>query len=348
MQASCFMKSILVTGGAGFIGSNFVNLLRCRCPGDRIVVLDVFSYAASPDNFSDEVRSSPLFELVRGDVRDVALVDELVRSAYRVVHFAAESHVSRSLVSDRPFFEVDVMGTQAVAAAVSRNLSTVERFVHISTSEVYGTAARAPMDEDHPLNPCTPYAAAKAGADRLVYAYRETYKIPTVIIRPFNNYGPRQHVEKLVPRFITSALLGEDLTVHGDGQMTRDWIFVEDTCEAIFRALFTDGIDGSIFNVGTGYDISVEAIGRVILDLVKTSRSKMVRVEPRPGQVDRHISSTFKTREGLGWTSKVGIMEGMKRTVQWYVDNEQWWRRLLPERQVDVGAGSPRGISGSF
>lgn len=328
------MKTTLVTGGAGFIGSHFVEMLHDRYPDDGIIVLDVFTYAASPDNIPERVRSSPRFELVRGDIRDEEIVDALVRRSDRVVHFAAESHVARSIGTDKPFFETDVMGTQSVAAAVSRH--PVERFVHISTSEVYGTAAYVPMDEDHPLDPCTPYAAAKAGADRLIYAYGKTYGIPSVIIRPFNNYGPRQHVEKVIPRFVTQALLGEDLTIHGDGVMTRDWVYVTDTCEAVCKALLTPGIDGSIVNVGTGHDVSIAEIGRRIIDLVPGTRSKICHVPQRPGQVDRHISSRLRSGQVLGWSPNVSLVEGLSKTVGWYRSNEAWWRRILPERQVVV------------
>jgi dTDP-glucose 4,6-dehydratase len=334
------MKTTLVTGGAGFIGSHFVEMLHDRYPGDAIIVLDVFTYAASPENIAERIRSSPRFELVRGDIRDEVLVDTLVRRSNRVVHFAAESHVARSIGTDRPFFDTDVMGTLSVAAAVSRH--PVERLVHISTSEVYGTAAYSPMDEDHPLNPCTPYAAAKAGADRLIYAYGKTYGIPMVIIRPFNNYGPRQHVEKVIPRFVTQALLGEDLTVHGDGEMTRDWVYVTDTCEAVLRALMLSGIDGSIVNVGTGHDVSIAEIGRRILDLLPESKSEICHVPQRPGQVDRHISSRMKSGRTLEWSPNITLVEGLSKTVSWYKRNEVWWRRILPEREVVVESDGRR------
>jgi dTDP-glucose 4,6-dehydratase len=334
------MKVTLVTGGAGFIGSHFVEVLHDAFPDDRIIVLDVFTYAASPENIPDRIHSSPRFELVRGDIRDGDLVEGLVARSNRVVHFAAESHVARSIGGDKPFFETDVMGTQSVAAAVSR--SQVERFVHISTSEVYGTARSSPMDEDHPLEPCTPYAAAKAGADRLVYAYEKTYGIPTVIIRPFNNYGPRQHVEKVIPRFITQAFLGEDLTVHGDGAMTRDWVYVTDTCDAVMRALVAPSIEGAIVNVGTGRDVSIMEIGKRILELIPGTGSKLRTVPQRPGQVDRHISSRLRSGEVLGWAPNVTLIEGLSKTVSWYRANESWWRRILPEREVVVNADGRR------
>ena len=328
------MKITLVTGGAGFIGSHFVEMFYDRFPDDKIIVLDVFTYAAWPDNIPERIRSSERFELVRGDIRDEKLVDELMARTNRLVHFAAESHVARSIGSDKPFFETDVMGTQSIAAAVSRH--PVERFVHISTSEVYGTAKMAPMDEDHPLDPCTPYAAAKAGADRLVYAYMKTYGIPIVIIRPFNNYGPRQHVEKVIPRFITQALLGEDLTVHGDGEMTRDWVYVTDTCEAVLKALTKPRIEGSIVNVGTGTDVSIMEIARRVIELVPGTKSKLCSVPQRPGQVDRHISSRLRSGQVLGWNPDVALVEGLSRTVNWYRRNEAWWRRILSEREVEV------------
>jgi dTDP-glucose 4,6-dehydratase len=342
------MGTTLVTGGCGFIGSNFVNLLaRCE-PDERIVVLDAFTYAAWPENIDREVLSSFRFALVRGDIRDRKLVAQLVQHADKVVHFAAESHVARSIHDDLPFFETDVMGTQSVADAVSRNAGHITRFVHISTSEVYGTAASAPMTEDHPLNPCTPYAAAKAGADRLVYAYRTTYNIPTVILRPFNQYGPRQHIEKLVPRFITQALRKEPLTVHGDGLMTRDWIFVEDTCEAVYRALMQPGIDGSVVNVGTGIDTSVIDIANMVLDVVGLPRSNISYLPQRPGQVDRHISSTSQASDLLsGWEAKTILAQGIEQTVRWYAENPSWWQRLLGSETVDV-TDHRRRISGSY
>ena len=339
-------KTVLVTGGAGFIGSHFVEMLFDRLPDHRIIVLDVFTYAASPDNIPERIRESLRFELVRGDIRDRALVDELVAKAGYVVHFAAESHVSRSIADDRPFFETDVLGTQTVFSAISKNLVRVKRAVHISTSEVYGTAVYAPMDEDHPLNPCTPYAAAKAGADRLVYAYRETYGIPVVTIRPFNNYGPRQHIEKVVPRFITAAILGEDLTVHGDGESSRDWVYVTDTCEAVYRALLTPNIEGNVINVGTGVDTSIREVASRIRSFIATSGDAK-SVPERPGQVKRHISSVGRAFDLLGFYPRTPFSEGLLRTVEWYVSNPNWWRRLLGEREVGI-EDAGRRLAGSW
>lgn len=340
--------TILITGGAGFIGSNFVEMFFDAYKTEKIIVLDVFTYAASPENIPDRIKESPRFQLVRGDIRDREVVEGLVSQADYVVHFAAESHVTRSINDDLPFFETDVMGTQCIASAISRHHERVRKFIHISTSEVYGTNENLAktMDEDHPLNPCTPYAAAKAGADRLVYAYQITYGIPTVIIRPFNNYGGKQHLEKVIPRFITSALLNEPITVHGDGDMTRDWVYVEDTCRAILRAIESSAAVGNVFNVGTGKDTSVLDIALMILKMTK-STSFITHINPRPGQVDCHISSTERSKGVLGWNAKVDLEEGMERTIKWYSDNRKWWENQRESSQISIG-GTKRKVSGSY
>jgi len=216
------MKKILVTGGAGFIGSNFVEYLFERYPETHIIVLDALTYAGNPQNFPAKIKNSKRFEFWYGNVLNDDLVNELMGRVDIVVHFAAESHVARSIYDNKIFYMTDVMGTQVVANSVLKNYRNVERFIHISTSEVYGTARANPMDEEHPLKPMSPYASAKAGADRLVYSYWATYDIPAIIVRPFNQYGPKQHLEKVISRFITSALKNEPMTVHGDGSARRD------------------------------------------------------------------------------------------------------------------------------
>ena len=226
------MKTVMVTGGAGFIGSNFVRYLYNKYPNYKIIVLDALTYAGSVHNLPEGSFDSERFDFVYGNVRNGELIDTLVAKCDTVVHFAAESHVTRSIYDIFHFFETDVLGTQVVANAVQKYRDRIERFIHISTSEVYGTADTESMDENHPLNPASPYAAAKAGADRLVYSYWATYRIPAIIVRPFNNYGPHQHLEKLIPRYITSCLLGEPLRVHGDGLASRDFVHVDDHCRA--------------------------------------------------------------------------------------------------------------------
>src|SRR5215471_16640486 len=212
-------KTILVTGGAGFIGSNFARRLYTKYPDYRLLVVDALTYAGSVANLPEGAQESGRYEFWYGDVRNGELMDTLVSRADIVVHMAAESHVTRSIYDNRLFFETDVLGTQTVANAVTKFRDRVERFIHVSTSEVYGSALAEEMDEEHPLNPQSPYASAKCGADRLVYSYWATYHIPATIVRPFNNFGPYQHLEKVVPRFITSVLLNEELTVHGEDEM---------------------------------------------------------------------------------------------------------------------------------
>ncbi|MBU2549585.1 MAG: GDP-mannose 4,6-dehydratase [Proteobacteria bacterium] len=232
------MKTILVTGGAGFIGSNFVRYWYENYPDDKIIVLDTLNYAGRFQNIPAMIhKDADRFEFFLGSVLSVEIVNTLVERSDIIVHFAAETHVTRSIYESRHFFEVDVLGTHTIANAVLKYCDTVERFIHVSTSEVYGTAITRPMTEDHPLNSCSPYASAKSGADRLVYSYYYTYGVPAVILRPFNQYGPYQHLEKVIPRFITSALRDIPLTVHGNGYAMRDWLYVDDTCGRIAAAI---------------------------------------------------------------------------------------------------------------
>ena len=253
------------------------------------------------------------------------------------MHFAAETHVARSLYSHRVFFVTDVLGTQSITNAVLKHSERIERFVHISTSEVYGTAAYEPMDEDHPLNPTSPYAAAKAGADRLVYSYFIAHDIPAVIIRPFNNFGPRQHLEKVVPRFITSCILGEPLTIHGDGAASRDWVHAEDTARAIDLAIHAplEKVKGAAFNIGTGRDISVLEIAKIVSEEFGLKENFNFMHE-RYGQVQRHISSTAKAEQILGFRTSIAFEQGLTKTIQWYHDNKKIWEKHLTMRKVPV------------
>jgi len=247
-----------------------------------------------------------------------------------IVNAAAESHVEKSIEDGASeFVTTNVEGTQILLDAIRR--APVERFVLISSSEVYGTAETAPMDERHPLEPRSPYAATKAGGDRLAYSYYVTYGLPIVIVRPFNNYGPRQHPEKVVPRFITQALSGSPLTIHGDGHASRDWLYVDDHAEAI-EALIdapVDAIAGEVVNVATGVDISVAEIADLVLEAVGETSSEKVYVPERPGQVDRHIGSTEKMAALTGWRAQTAFADGLERTVAWYRENEAWWRGVL-------------------
>lgn len=339
------MLTILMTGGAGFMGSAYVHHVL-QTSHARVIVLDALTYAGSTDNLPYGGMPSTRFEFVYGNILNGELVDSLMARADEVIHFAAESHVTRSIYDNHTFVETDVLGTQVLMAAAVRHRQRLERFIHISSSEVYGSAETPLMSESHPLLPASPYAAAKAGADRLVHSYWNTYKVPTVIVRPFNNYGPRQHLEKVVPRFITSVLLGEPLTVHGEGQSERDWLHVDDLCRGL-DAIRCSGsaVLGKVVNLGTGTSVGVAEIARRIVRLMGVSEGLIRYVPERPGQVDRHTADTRFAQEMLGWQSTVSFETGLLRTIQWYRDNEPWWRRRMYARHVDIELPDGRHVT---
>lgn len=331
-------KTILLTGAAGFIGSNFLRYMFDKYPHYNFIVLDVLTYAGNLDNIGDDIKESPRFEFVYGSITNQELVDAVMKRSDWVVHFAAESHVSRSILDDQTFVVTDVMGTQVMMHALVK-CPNVERFIHISTSEVYGTAEKEPMDEEHPLNPRSPYAAAKVGADRLVYSYYCTYDVPVVIIRPFNNYGPQQHIEKMIPKFITSALRGIPLTIHGDGSAQRDWLHVLDTSEALDKVLHHERfgeIQGEVINLGTGIATSILEIAHAILDYLQVPKSNLKFVGDRPGQVACHISSTNKAETLLGWTQKRTIQDELPAVIEWYRTHADWWKKLVMMQWVPI------------
>jgi dTDP-glucose 4,6-dehydratase len=331
-------RALLVTGGAGFIGSRFVrHWLRTR-PADRIVVLDALTYAGSLDNLARATEGSDRVRFVHGSVRSPHIVDSVLRECDTVVHFAAETHVPRSISDSLIFFETDVLGTQTLAAQAVAQGARVERFVHVSSSEVYGTALAERMDEEHPLRPCTPYAAAKCAADRLIHSFVTTYALPATIVRPFNNYGPGQHLEKLLPRFITSALRGDPLTVHGDGGAERDWVFVDDTCEAIARVLDAPlaAVRGEVFNVGTGIATDVLTLAHEVIRSTGASPDLVTHGADRPGQLQRHCADGGKAHARLGFAARTALADGLERTVAWYRAHRDWWERQLWMRSVPV------------
>jgi dTDP-glucose 4,6-dehydratase len=321
-------KRVLVTGGAGFISSNVIRHLLARTPHE-VVSLDALTYAGNVDNLAD-VMGHERLSFVHGDIRDARLVRDVVDGVDVIVNAAAESHVEKSIADGgSEFVRTNVEGTQILLDAI--RATPVERFLLVSSSEVYGTARYAPMDEEHPLEPRSPYAATKAGADRLAYSYFVTYGLPIVIVRPFNNYGPRQHPEKVVPRFILQALTGTPLTMHGDGHASRDWLYVDDDAEAL-EALIeapVETVAGEVVNVATGVDISVAEIARLVVDAVGEPEAAVEHVAERPGQVDRHIGSTEKLNALTGWRARTTFVDGLERTVAWYRENETWWRKLV-------------------
>jgi dTDP-glucose 4,6-dehydratase len=332
------MKTVFVTGGAGFIGSNFIEYIYRKYPDYRIILLDLLTYAGDIENIPSDIRGSERFEFWYGDVNNLDLVSDLVSRSDIVVHFAAETHVARSLYSHRVFFVTDVLGTQSVVNAVLKHSEKIERFIHISTSEVYGTAEYEPMDEHHPLNPTSPYAAAKAGADRLVSSYILAHDIPGVIIRPFNNYGPKQHLEKVIPRFITSCILREPLTIHGDGSAERDWLYAGDTTKAIDLAIRAplDKVKGEVLNIGTGQSLSVLSIAHKVISAFGLDESYIAYIPDRFGQVQKHIASRGKAKDLLGFVPEVSFEDGLQKTIQWYKENRPVWEKQLPLRRVPV------------
>jgi dTDP-glucose 4,6-dehydratase len=340
MSSKFEKKTVLVTGGAGFIGANFVHYLKNKYPAYKVIVLDCITYAGSIRNLPEAYRYNEdgTCEFWYGNVRNAELVNTLVSQSDMVVHFAAETHVTRSIYDNLLFYETDVMGTQAVTNAVLKNRDKVQRLVHISTSEVYGTALSERMDEEHPLNPSSPYASAKCGADRMVYSYWATYQIPAVIIRPFNNYGPRQHLEKVIPRFVTSALLGEPLTLHGDGLASRDFVHVDDTCRGIDMVLHApaDKVVGQVFNIASGEHRSILSIAQEVVELMNYSSDQITFIGDRPGQVFRHTGDYHKIKSVLGWEPSMHWEKGLVDTIDWYKSNRQWWERQIWMRSIPI------------
>lgn len=333
-------KTLLVTGGAGFMGSNFVRYVLKKYPKYRIIVLDALTYAGNTDNLPkiDNQNKNSRFSFWYGNIKNGELVDSLVSQSDMVVHFAAETHVTRSIYDNLLFFETDVLGTQIVANAVLKYSRSVERFIHISSSEVYGTARTELMAEDHPLMPMSPYASAKAGADRLVYSYFVTYEIPAVIVRSFNNYGPYQHLEKVIPRFITSCLLNEPLTIHGDGKSQRDWLYVSDFCKALDIVMHCDlsHVRGEVINMGTGRSTDILTIAEMILEKMKKPRSLIQYIGDRPGQVFRHTASMGKAERLLGWRPETELEAGLDKTIEWYRKNKKWWEKMLWMKAIPI------------
>lgn len=333
-----FAKKILITGAAGFIGSNVLEYLFKKYKAYEFTVLDALTYAGNLKNFPPFIKDSPRFRFIYDDITNASIVDKLVSESNVVIHCAAETHVTRSIYDNVKFFETDVLGTQAVANAVYHHKGSVERFIHVSTCEVYGQGKTPKMDEDHPLNPHSPYAAAKAGADRLVYSYYITYGIPAIILRPFNIYGPRQHLEKAIPRFITSGILHEPLTVHGTGKPERDYMYVDDLSKAIDLLIHApiEKVKGQVFNVGSGKAISIITIAKLVAKYMKIPQSQIKFVKDRPGQVSTFACNFGKFSKLFDWRPKVSFEEGLKRTINWYKENQEVWVQQTWLRSVPI------------
>jgi dTDP-glucose 4,6-dehydratase len=317
-------KTILVTGGAGFIGSHFVRMALARHGQTRIVNLDKLTYAGNLENLQD-VQDDPRYEFVLGDIRDKALVRGLFARVQGVVHFAAETHVDRSIYDAGEFILSNVHGTYTLLDAL-RAYPAVEFFVHVSTDEVYGSRTGRAARESDPLAPSSPYAASKAAGDHLARAYHVTYGLPTIVLRPSNTYGPCQFPEKLIPLFLTNALEGKTLPVFGDGLNVRDWLYVEDHCRAVEAAILK-GRSGCTYNVAGGVELTNIEVARRILDTLEAPHDLIQFVPDRPGH-DRRYAMDSGLIRALGWEPQMPFAEGLKRTVQWYASNRSWWRKV--------------------
>jgi len=313
---------LLVTGGAGFIGSNFIRYFLATCSDGAVLNLDDLTYAANLANLR-EVESLPNYQFVRGDIGDAELVRGVLdQRVDAVVHFAAESHVDRSIADAGRFVESNIVGTYTLLEAARRK--GVGRFLHVSTDEVYGSLGPAEeADERAPLQPNSPYAASKAASDLLVRSFWQTHRFPAIITRCSNNYGPYQFPEKLIPLMITHALEGKKLPLYGDGLNERDWIFVEDHCRALDRVL-RDGRCGEVYNIGSGSPITNLEIVRRLLRILGGSEDQIEYVMDRPGHDRRYALDSRKVRQELNWEPSVGLEQGLERTVAWYRSHSDW------------------------
>ena len=318
------MVRVLVTGGAGFIGSNFVAYALAAHADWHVTTLDKLTYAGRLENLRG-LMADPRHRFVRGDVTDPSVAAPLVAESEIVMHFAAETHVDRSIQDASNFIETDIQGTFVLLDA-ARTAAKLRCFIQISTDEVYGSVSDGASKETDELKPRNPYAASKAGADRLAYSYWATYNLPVIITRASNNYGPRQFPEKIIPLFITNAIDGQPLPLYGDGLNVRDWLHVTDHCRAL-DLLLDRGQAGEAYNIGGGNEMKNVDLTREILDLLDRPTSLIRPVADRPGHDRRYCLDTAKLR-ALGWRPQESFADGLRTTVDWYRTNEWWWRPI--------------------
>lgn len=316
------MKKLLVTGGAGFIGSNFVRYMLNKYPY-TIVVLDALTYAGNPENLRD-LEEHPNYRFVHGNICDAKIVEPLVAEADYVINFAAETFVDRSIHGAADFIRTDVFGTYTLLEAARK--TRLDRYVQISTDEVYGSIDTGSFTEESPLSPNNPYSASKAGGDMMVRSYFVTYGVPTLITRASNNYGPHQYPEKLIPFFATNAIDDLPLPLYGDGKNIRDWLHVDDHCTGIDIVLH-HGVQGEIYNIGGDNERTNVEITHLILDHLKKPESLIKRVADRLGH-DRRYSVSSEKLKDMGWSPNRKFEEGIRDTIDWYVNNQTWWRTI--------------------
>jgi dTDP-glucose 4,6-dehydratase len=316
-------KRLLVAGGAGFIGSNFVRLLRATRPEVELTVLDKLTYAGNPANLA-EFEGQRGYRFVKGDICDEEVVDRIAGEVDAIVNFAAETHVDRSLLEPYAFIETDVRGTAVLCEAARKHSHQV--FLLVSTDEVYGHVADGRSRESDPLQPRSPYSASKAGGEHIARAYAASFGLPLLVTRGSNNYGPYQFPEKLIPVLVTNAIDGMKLPLYNDGSAVRDFVHVEDHCRAIDLVLH-EAPAGGVYNVGTGVETSGRQVAEAVLDIMGKSRDQIEYVADRPGHDYRYALDIERITQ-LGWEPRVSLAEGLERTVRWYQERQDWWRPL--------------------
>jgi dTDP-glucose 4,6-dehydratase len=327
---------ILVTGGCGFIGSNFIRYFLQSHPNDSLINVDKLTYAGNLENLSD-VSQSPHYHFIRGDITDGPRMEELVSKGLdAIVNFAAESHVDRSIEDPSAFMKTNVFGTFVLLEAIRKVfLRQRIRFLHVSTDEVYGSLSETgAFTEETPLAPNSPYSASKTAADLLVRAYHRTYGIPACITRSSNNYGPYQFPEKLIPLMISNALENKELPIYGDGMYIRDWIYVEDHCRAL-DAVLHHGKEGEVYNIGGRSERPNLVVVQTILDRLEKPHSLIRLVTDRLGHDRRYAIDFSKIERELGWKPSVSFEEGISRTVEWYLAHQEWWRKIKTGEYLD-------------
>ncbi len=316
---------LLVTGGAGFIGSHFVRMMMERKDVKLLINLDKLTYAGHLENLK-EFNGNPRYRFVRGDIAIPALVARLMKDVDHVVNFAAETHVDRSIHDAAPFLHSNVIGVQVLLEEARK--AGIKRFLQISTDEVYGSLDKGFANEDSRIVPRSPYSASKAAADHLVMAYHHTHGLPTLITRAGNNYGPFQYPEKFLPLFITHAMTDQDVPLYGDGKNVREWLHVQDHCLGIERVL-RRGKPGEIYNIGTGRGWTNIAVAKLLLRILRKPETLIRYVKDRPGHDRRYALSIRKIRKATGWKPKIRFEEGLRETIQWYSGHRTWWEMIL-------------------
>lgn len=321
------MSAILVTGGCGFIGSHFIKLYLKNHSADRIINLDKLTYCGNPEN-TRSLESNSRYEFVNGDICDFNLVSALLKKAEAVIHFAAETHVDRSIDNPDDFLRTNILGTRCLLEAAVQNKT--RRFLHISTDEVYGSLAEGEAKEGDPLMPNSPYSASKASSDLFVRSYGKTYGLPVLITRSSNNFGPNQFPEKVIPLFITNLIEGKKVPLYGTGQNRRDWIFVEDNCQGV-ELVFQKGAPGEIYNIGIGRDISNLELTHALLNEMGFGEDRINPVADRPGHDFRYSLDISKIKK-LGFKPGRTFLQGLKETISWYKENPSWWQPLKKDK----------------